>query len=870
MRISRDTPSAALASMHTHEAGLSAREAAARLRRFGPNAVARDERLRWWRHAWQCFNNPFNLLLLALAVLAALASDVRATIVIGSMVLLSTALRFIQEGRANRAAEGLQAMVRNTTTVLRRQAAGPGGDGGGDGAAQLTVRLDLPIDRLVPGDLVSLSAGDMIPADCRLLESRDLFIAQAALTGEALPVGKAADRLGEGEAPLEQPNLVFMGSNVVSGTATALVVMTGARTVFGGIALRVAAGIETAGAFQAGLNGVSRLLIRFAMVMVPVVFLISGWSRGDWVSAFLFALSVAVGLTPEMLPMIVTTSLAKGALDMAARKVVIKRLDAIQVLGAMDVLCTDKTGTLTQDRVVLGRHLDPWGRESSEVLRLAHLNSFYQTGLRNLLDRAVLEHASLAKAFELDRRYLKLDELPFDFVRRRMSVVVADDQDRRMLICKGAVEEVLACCTHLAPGDSTTAAPNRIDATELDAVRARVNELSTQGLRVVALATREVSASQTVFGKADEQDLTLIGFIAFLDPPRESAAPALEALARHGIQVKVLTGDNEQVAASVCALVGLGSASILTGPSIDLMDDQALAASLDAHQVFARLNPMHKERLVRALRAQGHTVGFLGDGINDAPALRAADVGISVDSAVDIAREAADVILLEKSLMVLDAGVIAGRNTFCNMLKYIRMTASSNFGNVLSVVIASAFLPFVPMLPLQLLVQNLLYDLSQTAIPFDRVEPDLVAQPLRWNPADIGRFMLWFGPVSSVFDLLTFWMMWSAFGANTVASQGLFQSGWFVLGLLTQVLVVHMVRSPGVPLLTSRASWPLLLTSLAVSAIGIWLPLGPLAADFRLVALPADYFVGLAALLLGYMALATLVKRLYVRRFGWH
>jgi Mg2+-importing ATPase len=867
MLAARDEPAAALARLRSHEDGLSSREAAARLRRCGPNAVEHEPPPRWWRHLWHCYKNPFNLLLTVLAGLSYLSADAKATTVIGAMVLLSTLIRFVQEGRSRRAAEGLKAMVSNTATVIRRDAAGKGS--AADGPSR---QAEIPIGKLVPGDLVVVSAGDMIPADCRVLGARDLFVAQAAMTGESMPIEKFADRQGDSDQPLEQSNLLFMGTNVVSGSATALVISTGHRTYFGTLAAQVMATDPAPNAFQAGVNSVSWLLIRFALVMVPVVLLVNGFTKGDWTQAALFALSVGVGLTPEMLPMIVTSTLAKGAVLLSRKKVVVKRLDAIQNIGAMDVLCTDKTGTLTQDKVALARSIDAFGRSSSEVLDLAFLNSCHQTGLKNLLDRAVLDNVAVPAAAKLRQDYRKVDEIPFDFERRRMSVVVSGRDDRHALICKGAVEEVIAACTSVRPASGAGGEPLRavpLDPAMLARVQQVTRQLNEEGLRVVAVATKDIPDRQTTYSIADEADLTLVGYIAFLDPPKESAAPALTALAAHGIQVKVLTGDNAAVTTRVCAQVGLSVGEVLLGAQVEPMDAAALARAVEQHRVFAKLTPLHKERIVHALRANGHVVGFMGDGINDAPALRAADIGISVDTAVDIAKEAADIILLEKSLMVLDEGVIEGRTTFCNMLKYIRMTASSNFGNVFSVLVASAFLPFLPMLPLQLLTQNLLYDIAQTGIPFDNVDAEVVSRPLTWNPAGIGRFMVFFGPISSLFDLTTFALMWWVFAADTAGRQGLFQSGWFVVGLLTQTLVVHMIRTPKLPFIQSRAATPLMLTTLAIMIVGIFLPMGPLADYFKLQPLPLSYFGWLAATLVAYCTLTTLMKRFYIRRFGW-
>jgi len=871
-------PAQALARLDARPDGLDAAEAARRLARDGPNEIQHEAPLPGWLRLWRCYLNPFNLLLTALALLSFMSADSKATVVIGVMVALSTGIRFVQEGRAHRAAEGLRAMVTNTATVIRRASASPASAAG---AAPPQPR-EMPVRELVAGDVVTLSAGDMVPADCRVLSARDLFVAQAAMTGESLPVEKFPQ--GAAGAPataLDQRNLAFMGTNVVSGTATALVVATGGRSYFGTLAAHATATETAPNAFQAGVNSVSWLLIRFAAVMVPIVFLVNGATKGDWLQAFLFALSVAVGLTPEMLPMIVTSTLAKGAVLLSRRQVVVKRLDAIQNFGAMDILCTDKTGTLTQDQIALARHADAWGQDSAEVLNFAYLNSFYQTGLKNLLDRAVLARVDVAVELQLKDAYRKVDEIPFDFERRRMSVVVAalvggQDQHHE-LICKGAVEEVLAACTQVraqdpvdASLDGARAMPTQpLDAALLARTQAVTAGLNAEGLRVVAVAVKTLPPGQAAYSVADETGLTLIGYVAFLDPPKESAAPALQALAAHGITVKVLTGDNDLVTAQVCRQVGLPADDILLGAQVEALGDDALKAAAEAHHVFAKLTPLHKERIVRALRAGGHVVGFMGDGINDAPALRAADIGISVDSAVDIAKEAADIILLEKSLLVLDEGVVEGRKTFCNMLKYIRMTASGNFGNVLSVLVASAFLPFLPMLPLQLLVQNLLYDIGQTGIPFDNVDPELVARPLTWNPSDIGRFMLFFGPISSLFDLVTFGVMWWVFSANSIAEQTLFQSGWFVVGLLTQTLVVHMVRSPRLPFIQSRASAPLMAMTLLIVTVGLWLPNGPLAGYFKLQALPWAYYPWLGAILLGYCTLVTLMKRVYVRRYGW-
>ncbi len=696
----------------------------------------------------------------------------------------------------------------------------------------------------------------------RILSAKDLFISQAALTGESLPVEKhACEKTPVAADPLELNTLCFMGTNVVSGTAIAMVIATGSKTWFGQLAERVVQEDTQPNAFQAGISKVSWLLIRFMMVMTPVVLVINGYTKGDWWEAALFALSVAVGLTPEMLPMIVTSTLAKGAVKLSRQKVIVKRLDAIQNFGAMDILCTDKTGTLTQDKIVLERHTDVLGVTSDDVLHLAWLNSHYQTGLKNLLDVAVLDAGDPHQGHSS----LKVDEIPFDFDRRRMSVVVAENDQNHRLICKGALEEMLSICTLVQLNGEIVPLTDVL----LARIRRITDDLNQQGLRVVAVAHKVMPARTQGYAVPDESSLILAGYIAFLDPPKESTAPALDALQRKGVTVKILTGDNPLVARKVCKDVGLQADNMVIGSDIDVLDDAELLRVARETTVFAKLTPMHKERIVRVLRGEGHVVGFMGDGINDAPALRAADIGISVDSAVDIAKEAADIILLEKSLMVLEQGVTEGRRTFANMLKYIKMTASSNFGNVFSVLVASAFLPFLPMLPLHLLIQNLIYDVSQVAIPFDNVDEEQLAKPQRWNAGDIGRFMVFFGPISSVFDILTFSLMWWVFKANTVEAQTLFQSGWFIEGLLSQTLIVHMIRTRKVPFIQSRASWPLCIMTLMVVVTGIALIYSPVAGFLQLQALPLSYFPWLIAILAGYMVLTQCVKGWFVRRYGW-
>lgn len=860
-----------LAELDTHPDGLTETQAELIRARVGTNEVEHEKPLPAWLHLWYCYKNPFSLLLTLLAVISYFTEDIKASIVISAMVVLATFIRFIQETRSNNAADKLKEMVSNTATVLRRD---PAQDAEEKARRFFNVvlhpkgprKVEVAIKFLVPGDLVLLSAGDMIPADLRILSAKDLFVSQAAMTGESMPVEKfAIQRTANVTNTIELDNILFMGTNVVSGSAMAVAVATGSNTYFGALAQRVTATVRTLTSFQIGINKVSWLLIRFMLVMTPIVLLINGFTKGDWLEASLFALSVAVGLTPEMLPMIVTTTLAKGAVLLSRQKVIVKRLDAIQNFGAMDVLCTDKTGTLTQDKIFLERHTDVFGEESDAVLEYAYLNSYYQTGLKNLLDVAVLEHVEVHQSLEVATAFRKVDEIPFDFTRRRMSVVVAEHDHHHLLICKGALEETLAVCTRVQHGETT----EPITPALLAEMREITDSLNEQGLRVVAVAARELPPAKEVYEVMDEAELILIGYIAFLDPPKESTAPAIKALKEHGVTVKVLTGDNELVTVKICREVGLPIEGILLGADVEGMSEADLSDQVEKCNIFAKLTPAHKERIVQALRRNGHVVGFMGDGINDAPALRAADIGISVDSAVDIAKEAADIILLERSLMVLEEGVLEGRKTFANMLKYIKMTASSNFGNVFSVLVAGAFLPFLPMLPLHLLVQNLLYDFSQVAIPFDSVDEEQVKLPQSWKPDDVGRFMIFFGPISSVFDIATYCLMWFVFSANTAEQQTLFQSGWFIEGLMSQTLIVHMIRTQKIPFLQSKPSWQLMSATILIVSAGIFLVMGPFAHYFKLQALPLIYFVYLSAVLLGYMVLTQAMKGIYTRKYGW-
>lgn len=846
-------------------------EARRRLAEFGPNELRSQKPPAWPVVLWGATRHPFNGVLSVLAIVSFATGDLKAAVVMLSMIALSVGLRFWQEIKSQIQAESLQRMVHNVATVLRAE---------NKGQTRTPNQLDhnasdIPTRELTPGDIVKLSAGDMIPADLRLLESRDLFVTQSALTGEAMPVEKYEPerraQLREKEPHeglpaevLDSPHLLFMGSSVVSGTGKAVVLATGQRTYFGAMAEKLAVKRPQT-AFDRGVKEVSWLLIKFMLVMTPIVFLLNGLMKGDWLEAFLFAVAIAVGLTPEMLPMIVNANLARGAIAMSRQKTIVKRLHAIQNFGAMDVLCTDKTGTLTQDKVVLIRHVDLRGSDSRRVLEHAYLNSLFQTGLKNLLDRAVIDRAAEHGLRDMAMQWLKLDELPFDFVRRRMSVVLQRGKEPPVLYCKGAVEEMLEICTAVE-NDSQIVPVTEQLRDQLKAVRDRLNE---DGLRVIAVGYKPLPKRRHHhrLSVADERELIFSGFVAFLDPPKETTAEALRLLREHGVTVKILTGDNAIVARKICRVVGLDAEHVMVGAEIEPLTDEQLGERAERTTIFAKLSPLQKSRVVKALKARGHTVGFMGDGINDATALREADVGISVDSAVDVAKEAADIILLEKSLLVLERGIVEGRRTFGNVIKYIKMTASSNFGNVFSVLVASAFLPFLPMLAAQLLVQNLLYDISQIAIPWDYMDEEFIRVPRQWAANTIATFMLCIGPISSIFDLLTFWVMWHVFGANSIAHQSLFQSGWFVIGLLTQTLIVHMIRTEKIPFIQSTAAPVVLATTATVMALGIWLPFSPIAAALKLQPLPAGFFLYLPAVLLAYCLLTQVAKTLYRRRF---
>lgn len=833
--------------------GLTAKQAEQLQEEYGKNIITTGQSNTTLHRLVNAVVNPFNIVLLIIAVITLFTDviysqhpDYVTVCIILFLVIVSSLVAFIQGERSNSAAEKLSKMISNKADVLR------------DG-----VQTEIPIEDVVPGDMVRLSAGDMIPADIRFVFTKDAFVAQGSLTGESNPVEKYADiRSDREDALTDLQNIGFMGTNMVSGSATGIVLATNNETYFGSMAKSLS-GDRAKNSFERGVDSVSSLLIRLMLVMVPVVLLINGFTKGDWGDALLFSITIAVGLTPEMLPVIMTSTLAKGAVLMSKHQVIVKTLGAIQTFGEMDVLCTDKTGTLTEDRIILEKYMNVVGDDDNRTLRHAFLNSYFQTGLKNLLDLAIINRAHENGIEPILNSYTRLDEIPFDFSRRRMSVLLEDRNGKQQLVTKGAVEEMLAICTYAEWNGQIL----KLDETLLQKVRAVYEQHNRDGLRMIAVAQKNDVAGGEL-SVDDERDLVLIGFVGFLDPPKESAKAAVTALDNHGVRTVVLTGDSEGVAVKVCSKVGVETSRYLTGKEVEAMDDAALSESVERCSIFAKLSPSQKERVVKALQANGHTVGYMGDGINDAPPLHQADVGISVDTAVDIAKETADIILLKKDLMVLEKGVVAGRRTFGNIVKYIKMAASGNFGNMISVIVASLFLPFLPMLPVQILTQNLLCDFSQMGIPFDNVDPEYLQKPRKWETRSIKSFMAFMGPLSSVFDILCFAVMWWIIKANTPAMAPLFQCGWFVFGTVSQVLVIHMIRSGKIPFVQSMAAKPLLLSTTIVALAAVLVGFSALASGLDMTPLPLRFLPWLVLLLAGYCLSTQFFKAIYIRRFG--
>lgn len=858
---------------------------------YGSNKVTREKKKTLPQRLAGAFINPFTAILFCLALVSSFTDmifphfslfgcvpkdfDCLTVVIILTMVFLSGTLRFVQESRSGNAAEKLLAMITTTCTVTRKG----------------QEMAEIPLDEVVVGDIVHLSAGDMLPADVRILDAKDLFVSQASLTGESEPIEKIPMVNETRDAITDYTNIAFMGSNVLSGSASAVVVTVGDHTLFGSMASEVAhEAVETS--FSKGVNAVSWVLIRFMLVMVPLVFVANGITKGDWLSAFLFGISIAVGLTPEMLPMIVTTCLAKGAVSMSKKQTIVKNLNSIQNFGAIDILCTDKTGTLTQDKVVLEYHLNVNGEDDLRVLRHAYLNSYFQTGYKNLMDVAIIqkteeEEADDPQLVDLSEHYVKVDEIPFDFARRRLTTVVQNRDGKTQMVTKGAVEEMLSICSFAECDGKVRPMTKELKSRIL----ATVDNLNEKGFRVLAIAQKSNPSPAGAFGVTDECDMVLMGYLAFLDPPKESTADAIKALKAHGVTTKILTGDNDKVTRTICKQVGLKVRNMLLGSDLENMSDQELAKAAETTDVFAKLTPDQKARVVSVFRENGHTVGFMGDGINDASAMKSADIGISVDTAVDVAKESADIVLLEKDLMVLEEGIIEGRKTYANMIKYIKMTASSNFGNMFSVLAASALLPFLPMESLQLIFLNLIYDLSCTAIPWDNVDEEFISVPRKWDASSVGSFMMWIGPTSSVFDWMTYIFMYFVFcplfvskgvlyndlashfaGADLVRMQtayvAMFQTGWFIESMWSQTLVIHMIRTPKLPFIQSHASAPLTLMTFTGIGVLTIIPFTTFGRMLGFVALPTAYFAYLIPCILLYMVLATSLKKAYVRHYG--
>ena len=858
---------------------------------YGSNKVTREKKKTLPQRLAGAFINPFTAILFCLALVSSFTDmifphfslfgcvpkdfDCLTVVIILTMVFLSGTLRFVQESRSGNAAEKLLAMITTTCTVTRKG----------------QEMAEIPLDEVVVGDIVHLSAGDMLPADVRILDAKDLFVSQASLTGESEPIEKIPMVNETRDAITDYTNIAFMGSNVLSGSASAVVVTVGDHTLFGSMASEVAhEAVETS--FSKGVNAVSWVLIRFMLVMVPLVFVANGITKGDWLSAFLFGISIAVGLTPEMLPMIVTTCLAKGAVSMSKKQTIVKNLNSIQNFGAIDILCTDKTGTLTQDKVVLEYHLNVNGEDDLRVLRHAYLNSYFQTGYKNLMDVAIIqkteeEEADDPQLVDLSEHYVKVDEIPFDFARRRLTTVVQNRDGKTQMVTKGAVEEMLSICSFAECDGEVRPMTKELKSRIL----ATVDDLNEKGFRVLAIAQKSNPSPAGAFGVTDECDMVLMGYLAFLDPPKESTADAIKALKAHGVTTKILTGDNDKVTRTICKQVGLKVRNMLLGSDLENMSDQELAKAAETTDVFAKLTPGQKARVVSVFRENGHTVGFMGDGINDASAMKSADIGISVDTAVDVAKESADIVLLEKDLMVLEEGIIEGRKTYANMIKYIKMTASSNFGNMFSVLAASALLPFLPMESLQLIFLNLIYDLSCTAIPWDNVDEEFISVPRKWDASSVGSFMMWIGPTSSVFDWMTYIFMYFVFcplfvskgvlyndlashfaGADLVRMQtayvAMFQTGWFIESMWSQTLVIHMIRTPKLPFIQSHASAPLTLMTFTGIGVLTIIPFTTFGRMLGFVALPTAYFAYLIPCILLYMVLATSLKKAYVHHYG--
>lgn len=839
-----------LEELKTTNEGLSCVEIEEKQEEYGKNVLDLKNNKTLLNRLKEAFINPFNIVLILVAIVTFFTDVIIATkkdyltfMLIISTVIISAMISFFQQASSDKAAQKLKKMISNKIDVIR------------DGNQEV-----IDVEEVVPGDIVKLSSGDMIPGDVRFLEAKDLFIDQASLTGESNPVEKFVI-LKDNEAELtDLSNIGFMGTNVVSGSATAVIVGTGNQTYFGSMAKSLYS-VNEKNSFENGVDSVSKLLIKFMVVMVPIILVINLLTKGDWWDSLIFAITIAVGLTPEMLPVIMTSTLAKGAVDMSKKKTIVKRLSSIQTFGEMNILCTDKTGTLTEDEIILEKYMDVDGNESKRVLKHAFLNSYFQTGLKNLIDVAIIARAENENMNILKETYVREDEIPFDFSRRRMSVVLRDQNSKRQLITKGAVDEIMSICSYIDINGTAIELTNDLRKKAYEVYEKNNHD----GLRIVAVAQKNNIHSVETFGISDEQDMVLIGFVGFLDPPKKSAQEAITVLKQHGVDTIVLTGDSEGVAINVCKKVGISTENCLTGKDVEEMTDEELKQKSKICHLYSKLSPLQKQRIVRIYQEQGNTVGYMGDGINDSPPLKQADVGISVDTAVDIAKETADIILLEKDLNVLEEGVITGRKTFTNILKYLKMATSGNFGNMLSIIIASLFLPFLPMLPIHILIQNLLNDFAQMGMPFDNVDREYLQNPKKWNTDGLKRFMFAFGIISTVLDIICFAILWFVMKFNTIEKAVLFQTGWFAFGIISQTLIIHLMRTSKIPFVTSKPSKQLVISTLTITILTLIISFTSIAIIFDLSKLPIQYGIIIILLMIVYAIIIQTYKKLYLR-----
>lgn len=839
-----------LEEFNTSYEGLSVVDIDDRLEKYGKNNVELKKNNTLLHRLKESIINPFNIVLIIVAIITFITDiaipvtkDYATFVLIVSTIIISAIISLIQETKSDNAAKKLKKMITNKIDVIR------------DG-----IQNVIEVENVVPGDIVKLSSGDMIPGDVRFLEVKDLFIDQASLTGESNPVEKLVNFSCD-VGITETLNIGFMGTNVVSGSATALVIATGNDTYFGSMAKSLYS-VNDKNSFERGVDDVSKLLIRFMIIMLPIILVVNLITKNNWWDSLIFAITIAVGLTPEMLPVIMTSTMAKGAVDMSKKKTIVKRLSAIQSFGEMNILCTDKTGTLTEDEIVLEKYIDVTGAESVRILRHAFLNSYFQTGLKNLIDVAIISRAEKEKLNILKEKYIREDEIPFDFTRRRMSVVLKDDKGKRQLITKGAVDEVMSICTFIDIDGKV----EKMTEESRESAYSIYKKYNSDGLRVVAIAQKNNINGVEAFSLEDESDMVLIGFVGFLDPPKASSKQAISMLKKHGVDTVVLTGDSEGVALNVCKQVGIVVENRLTGKDIEKMTDEELRERVKNCHLYSKLSPLQKQRIVRIYQENGNTVGYMGDGINDSPPMKQADVGISVDTAVDIAKETADIILLEKDLNVLGEGVINGRKTFTNVLKYIKMATSGNFGNMLSVVIASIFLPFLPLLPIHILIQNLLCDFAQMGMPFDNVDNEYIERPKKWNTKGIKNFMFAFGTISTILDIICFIVLWFVLKFNTVEKAVLFQTGWFAFGIISQTLIIHMIRTHKTPFMKSKSSNQLLLSTFTITIITLLITFTNIATVFDLQKLPYEYMFWMIGFLIIYVILIQLYKKIYLKK----